>query len=112
MRLIIGTARSPVNPLMRAVWLLVGAVALVVAFFFGAVILAFIIGLAIIFAAIVSVRMWWLGRKLRKSGIDPQADSVYIHTRFESARQRAETGNRVIEGECTDVSEDDSSRQP
>ncbi|MGD8809422.1 MAG: hypothetical protein PVG24_07435 [Gammaproteobacteria bacterium] len=107
MRLIIGTTGSPANPLLRAVSLLIAAVAFVAALVLGAVFLAFVIGFVLILAVIITVRMWWLGRKLRKAGVDPRIDGVYINTHFDSAQG----DSRVIEGECTDVSEDSSERQ-
>lgn len=99
MRLIIGTTQSPANPLLRAVYLIVGAILLVGALFFGALIFVFVIGFAVIAAAIASVRFWWIKRKLEKAamGAQRQGDA--------QPRGGVSDGGRVIEGEFIDMSD-------
>lgn len=55
------------NPVMQALYLLVGGVLLIGALIMGAVILAVVVGLALIFGIVVWLRIWWLRRKLGKA---------------------------------------------
>jgi hypothetical protein len=84
------------NPLVQVLSVLVVGVALIGAVIMGAVILAVVLGLAAIAAAVFSVRVWWLRRKLRASGGGdggPHAD--------------APSDPRLIEGEYTVLEERD-----
>jgi UPF0716 family protein affecting phage T7 exclusion len=103
MRVIIGNVQSPANPLLRAVSLLVGAVLLIGALFFGAIILAFVIGFVVIAGAVAAVRIWWIRRKLEKAAMGAQF-------RTSSRPQRNAAGGRVIEGEFADVSDTSQTR--
>lgn len=60
----------PGNPIANAVTVVLGALALVAVFAFGFVILTAFLILAAVFVSFVSLRLWWLGRKLRRSGVD------------------------------------------
>ena len=95
MRVIIGNVQSPANPLLRAVYILLGAVAFVAALFFGAIVLAFIIGFVVIAGSIAAARIWWIRRKLERaasgSGPGPQSGGA--------------GGGRVIEGEFAEIHE-------
>jgi len=51
------------NPVTRIVAGLLGALALVGAFFFGLVVLAVAIGLGVLAWLFVTLRMWWLRRR-------------------------------------------------
>jgi len=50
------------NPLSRVLAGLLGALALVGAFFFGLVVLAVAVGLGVLAWLVVTLRMWWLRR--------------------------------------------------
>lgn len=56
------------NPLGRLLFGLLGVVALVGAFFFGLVILAVAVGIGAIAWLAFSFRLWWLRRKVGRSG--------------------------------------------
>lgn len=60
----------PGNPIANAVTIVLGALALVAVFAFGFVILTGFLILGAIFVSFVSLRLWWLGRKLRRSGVE------------------------------------------
>ena len=99
MRVIIGNVQSPANPLQRAVYFVLGALALVVSLFFGAIVLTFVIGFILIVGSIAAIRFWWFRRKLE------QAASGSAH----ESRQHT-TGGRVIEGEFSEEREQRSDR--
>ena len=105
MRLIIGNVNAPTNPLLRVASLILGAALLVVALFFGAVLFAFVIGIVVILAAVATVRMWWLGRKLGGPGRAGPDHATYTSMRFGRQRMQSDSGERVIEGEFVEVSE-------
>ena len=56
----------PTNPLLQAVYLVVGALLLIGALVMGAVILAFVLGFALVFGIVFWIRLWWLRRKLMR----------------------------------------------
>jgi hypothetical protein len=60
-------AAPPGNPLTQILYMIGGAVLLIGAVVMGAVILAFVIGFALILGLVLWVRVWWLRRKLRPS---------------------------------------------
>lgn len=61
-------APPPMNPVSRILAGLLGLLAVVGAFFFGLVVLAFAIGLGILAWLLVTLRMWWLRRRWRREG--------------------------------------------
>ena len=61
------TIQTPSNPFLQVLYLLVGGLLLIGAVLMGAVILAIAFGVALVVGLIVYVRVWWLGRKLRRS---------------------------------------------
>ncbi len=63
----------PMSPLTRLLAGVVGALALVGAFFFGLFVLAIVVTLGVIGWAAFWLRMWWLRRKLARAGFDPAA---------------------------------------
>lgn len=73
------TFKPPTNPILQVLYFLVGGVLLIGAFFMGAIILAVVLGLAVILGIIIYVRVWWLQRKMarssRKSGGEPSQSS-------------------------------------
>lgn len=62
----------PGNPLTRLLAGLVGVLALVGAVFFGLFVFAAAIGIGLVGWAVLSLRMWWIRRKLRAAGVRPQ----------------------------------------
>ncbi len=72
------------NPLVNALMVVVGVIALGAMVVLGIVAFLVLAAILVVLAGIVGLRLWWLGRKLRKSPVDGRG------------RFRAE---RVIEGE-------------
>ena len=74
------------NPLLQLAGLVVGAVVAVGAILLGAVVLAFILGFAVIAGLILYVRLWWMRRQLRqrrpdsrgRGGGDPPGEIVEV----------------------------------
>lgn len=72
------------NPLSRLLAAIVAALALVGAFFFGILVLAFAIGAGLVAWLVIWARMWWVRRQLARRGFDaagtppggPHADRV------------------------------------
>ena len=60
------------NPLLQLAGLVVGAVVAVGAVLLGAVVLAFILGFAVIAGLILYVRLWWMRRQLRQRRPGPR----------------------------------------
>ncbi len=55
----------PLNPIARIVAALLAVAALVGAFFFGLIILAVAVGLGVLAWLVLTVRVWWLRRRIR-----------------------------------------------
>ena len=102
MRVIIGNARTPANPLLRAIYLIVGAIAVVVALVFGAVLFAFILGIVVILGIVAAARIWWINRRIAKA---VRHGGAGAYTREAAAPGREHVRSRIIEGEYTEVSE-------
>ena len=97
------------NPLVQAFSIVLGAVLLVGAALLGAFIFAIALGIGVIFAAILILRMWWMQRKIaaaHKSGSAP----------FATASSGSSAQGRVIDVEYTVVdgksNESDDSSSP
>ena len=58
----------PANPLLQVLYFVLGGVLLIGAVLMSAVIFVFILGFALVVGAIVFARVWWLKRKLARSG--------------------------------------------
>jgi UPF0716 family protein affecting phage T7 exclusion len=106
MRLIVGNVQGPANPILRALWLIGGAVLLLCAAVFGAVVLTVVIGFVMIAAAIAFVRIWWIRRKLEQAAAGSQFRAS-THTQADPGRP---AGGQVIEGEFTEVNDNASDR--
>jgi len=89
------TAGMPANPLLQALSFIVGGIVLVIAIVMGAILLSVVLGLALIAALAIWIRLWWLRRKI----LDARAEYSGA-----GARPREATG-RVIEVEYTVVDE-------
>ena len=60
------------NPLLQLAGLVVGAVVAVGAILLGAVVLAFILGFAVIAGLVLYIRLWWMRRQLRHRRSGPR----------------------------------------
>jgi hypothetical protein len=90
------------NPLVQALWMLLGAVLLVGALVMGAVVLSALFALGAVAAGVFALRVWWLRRKLRRDGAYHDPNST------ETGGDASEgTAPRLIEGEYTVVAERD-----
>jgi len=91
--------RSPTNPFLQALYVVIGGVLLVGAILMGAVLLSIALGVVLIAGLVIGVRVWWLRRKLaRGSG---QAS-------FERDRgRRPHTATEIIDVEYTVVEQRD-----
>lgn len=70
------------NPLVEAVSLLAAVVMAVIAFIFGAVLLALVVGLIAIGVLAFSVRLWWLRRKLGSAAARPANQPQVIEAEY------------------------------
>jgi O-antigen/teichoic acid export membrane protein len=82
-------SQQPLNPVARVLAALLGAFALVGAFFFGLIILAVVVGLALLLWLGFRLRLWWVMRNM---------------PRAESAPPGAAGPDDVIDAEYTVVS--------
>lgn len=81
------------NPLANVLVVIVGALVIGATIVLGVVAFVALGGIILVLAAVLGVRMWWLGRKLPK------------HSAAASGRGRSGSGdNTVIEGEYREVS--------
>jgi hypothetical protein len=62
------TSGTSQNPFMQVLYFLFGGLLLIGAVLMGAVILSFVFGLVLIVGIVFWIRLWWLGRKLRRAG--------------------------------------------
>lgn len=62
------TIRPPTNPILQILYFVVGGIVLIGAVIVGAVVLAFVLGFAIVIGLVVYARVWWLSRKLARKG--------------------------------------------
>jgi hypothetical protein len=85
------------GPLAQALSVLAFGVLLVVAVVMGAVLLAAIVGVAVLAWIAFSVRLWWLRRKLGRGGAGP-------------GRGGQPTSGRLIDAEYTVLDERDAQR--
>ena len=83
------------NPLANALVIVVGALVIAVSFLVGIVALAAFLAAAVVMAAIIGIRVWWLKRKMapRRKGRAGPAD-------------RQHPGTEIIEGEFRIVEQD------
>jgi len=93
-------SRPPSNPILQFIYFLVGGLVLIGAVLMGAVILAFVLGAALIVGIVVWIRVWWLQRKMRRSG---------AATDRNPAGPRRDSGDsEIIEVEYTVIEERDA----
>ena len=77
------------NPLVNALMVIAGALAIGVAIVLGFFTFIVLLGIVVILAAVIAVRIWWFGRKMRKAAGRPE-----------------QRGSGSIEGEYRVVSRD------
>lgn len=94
----------PTNPLLQLVYLVAGGVLLIGAVLMGAVILAFVFGLALIFAIVFWARFWWLRQRHARGGRPP--------ARSKAAESSPQHSGEFIEVEYTVVDERDPPNGP
>ena len=64
----LSSSALPGNPVANVITIILGSLALVAAFAFGLVLLAGFVIAAALFVSFISVRLWWLKRKLTGQG--------------------------------------------
>ena len=99
------------NPLAQILSLLAFAVLLAAALIMGAVVIAVLLGLGVIFGTVLAVRAWWFRRKMR---CGPPPDGGYAPPVPPEPQPVAEQ-KRLIEGEYEVVKQpdaDDARRRP
>lgn len=91
------TQRLQHHPSRWKRWLATGAglIALAASFFLGLVILIIAVGVAVLVASVVAVRVWWLRRSLRDQQQTAQVNS----------QNYSDGHGQVIEGESRDISD-------
>ena len=93
----------PMNPLSRLVAAIVGALALVGAFFFGFFILLAALAMGLLAWAAIWLRVWWIRRKLAASGQAPPGFGGKHHDRPGTPPRPGD----VIDGDYEVVSRDE-----
>ena len=89
------------NPLANVLVVIVGALVIGATIILGVVAFVALTGIILVLAAVLGVRIWWLGRKLPK------------YSAAAGGRGRSGSGeNPVIEGECRVVSADRDDDRP
>ena len=81
------------NPVTDALSFMAAAIVAVIAFLFGAVLLAVVVGLIALAALAFSARLWWLRRKLRqRDGSDGDRPQIIEaeYTVVERSEQRSD----------------------
>ena len=90
------TYRGKRNPVTEALTLLAAAAVAVIAFVFGAVLLAVVVGLIALGALAFSLRLWWLRRKLGQGAGQPHVDQPRVieaeYTVVERRERRRQSG--------------------
>ena len=82
------------NPVVEVLSLLAAAAVTVVAFVFGAMLLAVIVGLMALFALGFSLRLWWLRRKLGARSNRPSNQHEIIEAEYTVIERSEKTGKR------------------
>jgi hypothetical protein len=86
------TVGTSTNPVMQVLYLLVGGILLIGALLIGSVILAVVLGFALIFGVAIWLRIWWFRRKLGKTpgrrGHRRDADGEVIEVEYTVVDER------------------------
>ncbi len=83
------------NPLVQVAAIVVAALVTVAAVLLGAVVLAFFVGLAILAWLVLSIRLWWLRRRMRPGGTGPAAQrGDIVEVEYTVVEERSEEHNR------------------
>jgi len=89
------------NPIANAIVVIVGIITIAAFIVLGIVAAVALAGVVLVLAAVLGIRMWWLGRKMP------------LQARTASRRGQSEPGdNTVIEGEFEIVSADPDENRP
>jgi hypothetical protein len=81
------------NPLVNALMVVVGIVAMGAMVVLGIVAFLVVASILVVLAGIVGLRLWWIGRKLRKasgSAADPFRDDRIIEGEYRSVPTRTD----------------------
>jgi Flp pilus assembly protein TadB len=83
------------NPLANALVIVVGVLVIAVSFVLGVVALVALVAAAVVLAAVIGVRVWWLNRKIAGG------QKIHVNQTGEAA-----SGTEIIEGEFRVVGPD------
>ena len=91
----------PDNPLLQFVALVVAAIVAVGAVLLGAILLSLFLGLAVIAGLVLYIRLWWLRRRVGRSGAKRGArPSEFVEVEYTVVEERSMSGesSRKSEG--------------
>ena len=80
------------NPLAQAFGALLGLAVLVMSFFLGIVVLAVLVGLALIGGSVLALRMWWLKRRLQREAARQPDDATVVEGEYSVVERRRRRG--------------------
>lgn len=92
---------SPGNPIANVIVVIVGLLTIGAFIVLGVVAAVALSGVVLVLAAILGIRMWWLGRKMPKQNSAPSGQ-----------RHSAPADSTVIEGEFQVVATDQDENRP
>lgn len=86
--------RTPQNPLLQFLALVVAVVVAVGAVFLGAILLTLFLGLAVVGGLILYIRLWWLRRRVAKrpSG-DRGRSGEFVEVEYTVVNERSVSGD-------------------
>jgi hypothetical protein len=84
------TIGTPTNPFLQVVYFILGGLLLIGAVLMGAVILSFAFALALVVGLVIYARVWWLRRKLRRSGGGAGAEGDVLEVEYRVVDERDE----------------------
>ncbi|MEX0975820.1 MAG: hypothetical protein WDZ50_01835 [Woeseia sp.] len=92
------------NPLANALMLVVGALAVGAAIVLGFLAFIVLVGIVVVLAGVVGIRLWWFNRSLRKNRL--RKNGMHKNSTTQNVGNQANSGDstKVIEGEYRVVS--------